>query len=1140
MKTLKIFLFYIILLNFVYSQTNWDKNVITNTSGEIVSLDFINPNTGWIVTNTQLLKTTDKGVSFTLQKSFNFRTRPDVDFLNNNIGFLYEGNTIWKTTNGGNTWSSYSISVASNINAIRFANENTGYISICGNNWEVFKTTDGGNSWSPTCISNVYPGHTPLVYDINIGYDVNGNYDPNKVWFCGVKNILESILRKTTDGLISDHPYNEASDIFSHVAVIPGMDFTQGVRVLGGNGIYNVPSSPNLLFQFGINPTSQLGLSYPNQNNGYAATRDGNVWKTTNQGYNWSIEYTFQTNSSYMSVGSKMNFFNDIGYFGYKDLTSGTYGALYTRTLGTNMNVYEDNVSVAGTIQFDGENKSITSGGLFQYLRGGKSYLYIDPQSAQTNKLFYKWNDGSMRYNRNYDPYTDRSFYFDSPCDISAYFKTKFESVTATAINNASQTKAIKDTISVLNGIVHTIHESMGGIFYSRSTDGGTSFSKEEIVNFNSNTYDANGNKNSHLNVLRYYGSLNPLTQTNSNNNVIATWERYNPSTQKTEICISRRYVDLLNMPAWTRYMDYQNEPIFKSFSATQDFNSYPKIFAIANYIDEDVFHTTIYLPHLEPYNTNQKKLVISASAFHGGSFLRQEFELDNGNISDVSVTAIKTTFGGYVFYFAYVKDNNIVYRKERFLYEDGLEFYRDPNYEVDNTFTNNDGQTSRISPDISLKNGYPVIAYRGNHTRNWAMQYETGSNEDNWVTVGLYPVIVYYKNSNNNDWTKIMYESDGQHINEYPNVEGSKDADAYIVNFKSAPSVYSQFAKVFGIPYNNYHCAPPKYSATDAKLVRGCYTGVNGASSYPMLLTLNQNGQLYDVGEHPFEITEATSSGNGSDGFDNMNGVININNTDYIFNLGPIFVRNTIYGFEDDVPPSSVESAVEFNSNMVSDNFSLSNNDTLIIGAFGSHQTASEDGFRQIKFHVELINKSTGASLRVLFGDTVRYEDSVETEYLRGYVITGIQNGTDSFYVQLFVDTVDAEDGEYDMSGVYVPDPPQEGDGPLHFKKRVHFENDNSGKPTNIIPKEYSLSQNYPNPFNPVTNIKYQIPKDGLVTLKVYDITGREIANLVKEYKQAGYYTVSFNGSNFASSVYFYRIQSGDFMQVKKMVLIK
>jgi hypothetical protein len=94
--------------------------------------------------------------------------------------------------------------------------------------------------------------------------------------------------------------------------------------------------------------------------------------------------------------------------------------------------------------------------------------------------------------------------------------------------------------------------------------------------------------------------------------------------------------------------------------------------------------------------------------------------------------------------------------------------------------------------------------------------------------------------------------------------------------------------------------------------------------------------------------------------------------------------------------------------------------------------------------------------------------------------------------------------------------------------------------KKNNSEALKYELSQNYPNPFNPITNIKYQIQKTGLVTLKIYDITGREIKTLVNEIKNPGSYIVSFNGTEFASGVYFYRIQSGDFVQVKKMVLIK
>jgi hypothetical protein len=89
-------------------------------------------------------------------------------------------------------------------------------------------------------------------------------------------------------------------------------------------------------------------------------------------------------------------------------------------------------------------------------------------------------------------------------------------------------------------------------------------------------------------------------------------------------------------------------------------------------------------------------------------------------------------------------------------------------------------------------------------------------------------------------------------------------------------------------------------------------------------------------------------------------------------------------------------------------------------------------------------------------------------------------------------------------------------------------------------IPTEFSLSQNFPNPFNPVTRISYGIPKAGLVTLKIFDILGREISTLVNEEKQPGTYMVDFNGESFASGVYFYRIESAQFTDVKRMVLVK
>lgn len=94
-------------------------------------------------------------------------------------------------------------------------------------------------------------------------------------------------------------------------------------------------------------------------------------------------------------------------------------------------------------------------------------------------------------------------------------------------------------------------------------------------------------------------------------------------------------------------------------------------------------------------------------------------------------------------------------------------------------------------------------------------------------------------------------------------------------------------------------------------------------------------------------------------------------------------------------------------------------------------------------------------------------------------------------------------------------------------------------------VPSTYAISQNYPNPFNPSTNINYDLPFDGKVSIKVFDISGKEVASLVNDVKTAGYYTLNFNASNLSNGVYFYKITANadngqNFVSTKKMTLIK
>jgi len=89
-------------------------------------------------------------------------------------------------------------------------------------------------------------------------------------------------------------------------------------------------------------------------------------------------------------------------------------------------------------------------------------------------------------------------------------------------------------------------------------------------------------------------------------------------------------------------------------------------------------------------------------------------------------------------------------------------------------------------------------------------------------------------------------------------------------------------------------------------------------------------------------------------------------------------------------------------------------------------------------------------------------------------------------------------------------------------------------------LPLEFKLEQNYPNPFNPSTTIKFNIPEQEFVTLKIYDVMGNEVAVLLNEEKEAGSHSIEFDASRIASGTYFYKLQAGNNIETRKMILLK
>jgi hypothetical protein len=106
--------------------------------------------------------------------------------------------------------------------------------------------------------------------------------------------------------------------------------------------------------------------------------------------------------------------------------------------------------------------------------------------------------------------------------------------------------------------------------------------------------------------------------------------------------------------------------------------------------------------------------------------------------------------------------------------------------------------------------------------------------------------------------------------------------------------------------------------------------------------------------------------------------------------------------------------------------------------------------------------------------------------------------------------------------------------DGSYEFSEEITVEN------SILLPIEFKLAQNYPNPFNPSTNIEFQLPENSFVSLKVYDVLGNEIITLVNEERTAGSYEVEFNAGDFVSGTYFYTLIAEEFVETKKMILMK
>ncbi len=168
---------------------------------------------------------------------------------------------------------------------------------------------------------------------------------------------------------------------------------------------------------------------------------------------------------------------------------------------------------------------------------------------------------------------------------------------------------------------------------------------------------------------------------------------------------------------------------------------------------------------------------------------------------------------------------------------------------------------------------------------------------------------------------------------------------------------------------------------------------------------------------------------------------------------------------------------------------------------------------------HAHMFQSGSKIRIKVTNLDRVK-EDSAFFDGTNPFVLPVMKNGTDNIFLS---------NNSYIDLPVINP-----GQHPFHMESNG---NENSNQNT---PEQFKLSQNYPNPFNPSTMIEYSIANQQKVELKVYDVLGREVATLVNEIQNPGSYNVMFNAASLSSGIYFYKLVSGSYSDIKKMILVK
>jgi len=431
-------------------------------------------------------------------------------------------------------------------------------------------------------------------------------------------------------------------------------------------------------------------------------------------------------------------------------------------------------------------------------------------------------------------------------------------------------------------------------------------------------------------------------------------------------------------------------------------------------------------------------------------------------------------------------------------------------------------------SPGSGPGEDYATVKYNSSGEEQWVARYNgPGNYWDRARAIAVddsgYVYITGDSYGLGYDYATIKYDSNGDTVwvRRYHGGYGEdfardiavdESGNVYVTGYIDGPGTYTDYTTI-------------KYNSLGDQLWATRYDGLSSGPDFAVALALDDSGNVYVTGtsRDSANIEDFTTIKYNKDGEELW--VARYNSPESLWDYGEdIVVDNQgnicVAGFGYSQGSDRDMITIKYNSN----------GDTLWVRKYNGPGN-DEDYGRVIAVdntgNVYVTGESYGSGSDYDYA-TIKYNVSGIREWVIRY--DGLANDEDKS-VSLAVDDA----GNVFVTGISLGVGTNNDYATIKYSQTTGIETI-----SDHIPIEFSLSQNYPNPFNPNTIIPYQIPERSSVTLKVFDVLGNEVANLLNEEKEAGNYESTFKAGSLSSGVYFYQIKAGDFINTKKMILIK